>query len=772
MKEEDKEIAFFIESVVSGGVLYNLEVEALRGCHPGIYKSPVRLEPVCYEFKAAQTYVDASSVELAKPAGVVPGYRVLRVIFPLADEVRWVETEEALSTLSGHDGTLSFEIMWDGSEIKFYLAVPSNIPTQVIRGVFERIDREIIVMEQNTDHLEALKSEGNASLFEICVEPPYYTELFDYKNRVYSPLTSVQRSMARTGANSSVVLQIIFERVRGDWKKNIKAALDAEHLLKRKSAGSATLSKELKDFTSKPLFAVRPRMYGNSCSSALGECVNALIGDFQHGGKNVFFKDTSDFKREAPGSDVTNMVKSRVSHMTGIILNSAELSGFVHLPDKSVMDLGLPIKHLDSFKVPQRLLEEGVPVGTASLYGTVHVPTTGMSMNIYMIGRSGSGKSESLKHQLEYHVKEGHGVALFDPHGRFAEEVLRLASLRDRLDDVCFINPCDDEYVLDYNPFDIDDISDAGRLASDYVNSTKILYSASSGYRMNHILGMSYNALFVTGNNMNSMPKLWSISGEGEHLRREVINKTTNSEVKRFFEDEIMTYKMEALLPIISRVSTLLTDDRTQRIFSRTKSKVNLSKMMNEGKILIVSLPVGLLGAEISSQLGSMMLAQLQKAAFHRKEGCKPFFIFADECYRFEGALGIYESFLNETRKFGVYLNLSHQTTGQISDDVLKSFLSASNIMSFGVNIDDAKLLSRTFDNRVKPEELVGLNVGEVVSRIDNAIVRFKTFPPGNLKYSETVSDQIVKHSREKYYTKLSDVKKEPEKKERFYDSF
>lgn len=71
-----------------------------------------------------------------------------------------------------------------------------------------------------------------------------------------------------------------------------------------------------------------------------------------------------------------------------------------------------------------------------------------------------------------------------------------------------------------------------------------------------------------------------------------------------------------------------------------------------------------------------------------------------------------------------------HQSTGQVSDGVLKSFLSASNIFTFGINIEDAKRLSRVLDNRIEPEELVGLNVGEVVARIDNAIVKFKTFPP------------------------------------------
>ena len=166
------------------------------------------------------------------------------------------------------------------------------------------------------------------------------------------------------------------------------------------------------------------------------------------------------------------------------------------------------------------------------------------------------------------------------------------------------------------------------------------------------------------------------------------------------------------------------------------------------------------------------MLAQLQKAAFHRKEGAKPFYIFADECYRFEGALGIYESFLNETRKLGVFLNLCHQSTGQVSDEVLKSFLSASNIFTFGINIEDAKRLSRALDNRVRPEELVGLGVGEVVARIDNAIVKFKTFPPSGLKVSDEVRELVITRSREKYYTKLSEIKEEPQKRQRTYDSF
>lgn len=192
--------------------------------------------------------------------------------------------------------------------------------------------------------------------------------------------------------------------------------------------------------------------------------------------------------------------------------------------------------------------------------------------------------------------------------------------------------------------------------------------------------------------------------------------------------------------------------------------------------MLLVSLPIGLLGAEISAQLGGMLLAQLQKAAFHRtsirEKERVPFFIFVDECYRFN-AFNIYEGIINECRKFGVFINLAHQDTGQLPESTLKSFLSINNIFVFGINIEDAKRVSRAFDNRVKPEEFTSLRVGEFMARIGNDVVKVKSFPPEDEKDSDEARRLIIENSRRLYYTKASEIKAQKAKrKNRFYDSF
>lgn len=360
-----------------------------------------------------------------------------------------------------------------------------------------------------------------------------------------------------------------------------------------------------------------------------------------------------------------------------------------------------------------------------------------------------------------------------EPHGHLIPEIICSERLKPFIDRVHLFDPCDDEYVLDYNPFDIENPADAARLAADYVDSAKTLFSTSWGYRMQHILMMLYYALFLTGKNLSSIPILLSKSSKGAALRREVIEKSASGEVRRFFDYEIMSYSPEAFSPILNKISALLLDPKLNRIFSTVKSKVKINEIVNNAGVFLISLPMSGLGAEISSQLGAMVLAQIQKSAFHRtdEERKKPLYLFVDECYRFN-AFGVYESILNETRKFGLSLCLAHQDTGQISEDTLKTFLSAKNLMVFGVNFEDAKRLSRALDNKVKPEELVGLNVGEVVARIDNEIVKLRTFPPDNLRRSDEVRDLIISSNRKKYYTKLADIKTVATQEEKVYDSF
>lgn len=146
--------------------------------------------------------------------------------------------------------------------------------------------------------------------------------------------------------------QVLFQAAAHPWENNIKTALEAEAVLKQGGSYHRIAPKELKDFFRKPLFAVRPRLVCSADYPPVRDAARAVIGEFQVEGKKVFYKSKADLEKTVSKKNVLEMFCRRESHMTGMLLTSTELSGFVHFPDQSVKHFSLPVRHLDGFRVP------------------------------------------------------------------------------------------------------------------------------------------------------------------------------------------------------------------------------------------------------------------------------------------------------------------------------------------------------------------------------------------------------------------------------------
>ena len=775
MRDESKIGVDFVNSIVKGSALTNLEAEASRGCISTIFQEPVRLEPRFEKFNSGQIYTEKkgkSAIFLKR----TPRSYITKILFPVQDELDWPIIESAIIGFSGFNTRFSFEIVGNRAEVAFYLVFQKTYFIETAQSILRKInpDIDLIRARDPVRGINRYPVDG-FTVAEFCYEPPYFHKHFDYAGKSLSTLNSLVRLFSLIPEEQKGVYQVLFQKTNYPWERNIKNALEAETLLKGNNEYGKTASRELKDFTGKPLFVVRPRLLVTTSSREITNALHAVVGEFQTEGQRLFYKSKQDLLKIIKPSQLVSMFKNRVSHIPGMIMNSVELSAFMNFPDKSVLMIPVNLKCYDGFKVSERLLEDGIPIGKSNAGVVARIPWASKNFTGYKIGKSTMGKTTSDVSEILFLVRNGFGVAVFDPHNNLIPALTSTKILENHSDKVVYFDPGDKEYTPDYNPFDIKDHSQIGKLTADYVDSTKSLFSDSFGYRMAHILTMSYYALFLLGDNLASLPVLLSKSQQGVALRNKVIAKVDNPEVKRFFEHELSYYPQEATMPVINKITTLLMDNKIHRILSRRKSKIDVPSIVNEGKVFLASLPGGIIGAEISSALGAMLIAQFQKACFARADipesERRPFFIYVDEAYRFNCA-NIYESLINEGRKFGGFLNIAHQSLGQLSKDTQKTFLSIQNIMVFGINIDDARIFSRVFDNRVKPEDLASLSVGEVIARINNETVKLRTFPPATIRRSDTAERKIIRKSRRLYYTKTADLDKQPKRKPRVYDSF
>jgi hypothetical protein len=527
-----------------------------------------------------------------------------------------------------------------------------------------------------------------------------------------------------------------------------------------------------------PLYACHIRL---GCvvgdGSGVVDAIRQFGGCFVHGGKALSFRTEKDFLEVIKREDLVGMVSGRHGFCTGMLLDSRELASFVYFPDRSISSFGLKINFSRGLMVSKALLT-GRPIGLSCSSGNddvICLPLSIQNMCLWILGTARKGKSVSMINQFLWLAINCFAACFLDPHRTSIFELLGL--LPDEVQEkVVHLDFDDDDYVVDFNPFDEADPESYGRLTVEFVNSFKNLFEAASFHRMSHILRMAVFALFVLKKNLNSIPVLFSRTKEGDDLRRAVVDNCNNEEVVRFWKHEFYTYRKEAFSPILNRFSSLFMDAKALRTFSREKNRIDLAEIMDSGKILLIALPNSI---DVSGIIGGMMIAQFQKCAFARtakRDSCrKPFFLFVDEFHRFSTGK-ILESIINETVKAGLQLCVANQETAQLSEELLRAVLSMPNTMLFNVNFLDAKKLLPVFNNRISVEDVTGLGIGECFVKFGDEVVDVKCFaPPKN--YSEERANKIIDESRRKYYTPVSELQKQKpeakgEKRTRIIDSF
>ncbi|MGH6850624.1 MAG: type IV secretory system conjugative DNA transfer family protein [Methylocella sp.] len=304
-------------------------------------------------------------------------------------------------------------------------------------------------------------------------------------------------------------------------------------------------------------------------------------------------------------------------------------------------------------------------------------------------------------------VKAGHGCAFIEPHGQ-ADRLLSLIPKRRRKDVVLF-DPIDQDFSIGFNPLSNIPISRRPYVASTIVDCFKSIWGNSWGPQLEMFLYAGAAALldFPTGTLLGLKFLMTS-----KKYRARVLSFVRDPAVRDFWETDFAKHmpekeQRERTLSTLNKIGQFITDPAVRSIIGQPKSKLSFRDLMDNKKILIVSLPHGELGQMKSSLIGALVISSLHTAALTRKNPT-PFFLYVDEFHNF--GLG-FEEMLSGIRKFGVGLILSHQYIGQL--DEVSSTLAAAmkgtvgTIISFQIGGDDADTLAKTF--HIKAQELSSL---------------------------------------------------------------
>lgn len=396
--------------------------------------------------------------------------------------------------------------------------------------------------------------------------------------------------------------------------------------------------------------------------------------------------------------------------------------------------------------------------------------------HIYIIGKTGMGKSTLLLNMILSDIFSGEGVGLIDPHGDLAEMILDYIP-DSRIEDTIYFNPSDREYPIPLNILHEKDPSRRHLLVSAIISIFKRMWRDFWGPRLEHLLRNTVLALLDYPDHPTLLDVCRMLSDP--NFRERVIREVKDPLVKAFWRREFSGYhirlRSEALAPIQNKIGQFLTTPLVRNIVAQKKA-IDLREAMDEGKILICNLSKGRIGEENSSFLGSLVAMKLQLSSMERvdlpEERRRDFFLYVDEFQNFISA-DVFPDVLSEARKYRLCLTIAHQYISQLDRSLIEAiFGNVGTIISFRVGVEDAEFLERIFYPPFSREDLVNLDRYGIYLRMaingkSSPPFSAKTLPPFYGFEHQGNRERVISASRERYAARREEIEREVERQMR-----
>lgn len=387
--------------------------------------------------------------------------------------------------------------------------------------------------------------------------------------------------------------------------------------------------------------------------------------------------------------------------------------------------------------------------------------------HLYIIGKSGVGKSKLLELLLRQDISHGYGLCLLDPHGDVIEDVMSFIP-EERIEDVCIINPADSEFPVSFNPLANVDPAFKHQLAQGLIEVLAKQFGANWTPRLEHVFRFTTLALLdyphATMRGMISMLT-------DRNYRQKVVEYIQDDMVKRFwaieFADWSEKFDTDAIIPLVNKLGQFLADPMLRNIFGQTGNKVRLEELMAQKKIIFINLSKGRIGEENSSFFGSMFITKIKQAGMARaalpEAEREDFYVYADEFQNL--VTDTFENLMSEARKYGLCLTMAHQYIGQLLPKVQAAVLgNVGSMITFRVGGEDAIRLEAEMTPIFRARDMINLGMQEFYIKlmIDGesydpfSAETLKVMPPNHPSYR----DRILEASRRKYATPIKEAEK------------
>lgn len=385
------------------------------------------------------------------------------------------------------------------------------------------------------------------------------------------------------------------------------------------------------------------------------------------------------------------------------------------------------------------------------------IKTDDRRRHVYVIGKTGMGKTTLLENFILSDIYAGHGCCYVDPHGDTAEKLIDYIP-SSRINDVVYFNPADVDFPIGFNILEAVSERHKHLVASGMMGVFKKIWENMWSSRMEYILNNTILALLDNpGQTLLGINRMLS----DQEFRNRIIGNVTDPVVRQFWLKEFASYNekyaQEAVAPIQNKIGQFLSASVIRNMVAQVKSTIHIRQIMDENKIFIVNLSKGRIGEDNSRLLGGLLITKLQLSAMERvdipEKERLDFYLYVDEFQNF--AVESFAGILSEARKYRLCLTMAHQYIAQLTDEVREAvFGNVGTIITYRVGSPDGLYMEKEFAPRFLPEDIINLPkynvylkllIDGVTSQPFSAI----TLPP--ISQRTNSSERVIRVSRERY---------------------
>lgn len=624
---------------------------------------------------------------------------------------------------------ISFEIVARPEDIRFYVSLPRkymDLVEKQIHGAYPGAEiKEVEEYNLFSDH-------GKVAFAALRLRYSDYFPLRVYRDLPTDPLSTITSVLAKMQTGEAAAIQILVQPAGHHWKSQGRSyiALQKKNEANPEKASFKVDQKSLEAVEqkiNKPGFNTVIRLVVSSHDKHMAEnhLENIISALEQFSSEtNTFWKIKMPVKQFFMVDFIYRYFPIISFHLPFLqqysVMNSDELASIFHMPNKAIETAHIFWLNAKRAPAPSQIPTSGLYLGKSRYRGVerpIYLGLDDRRRHMYIIGKTGTGKSQLLEEMIAQDIEAGHGVGVIDPHGDLVHNVLKRIP-PSRAEDVIYFDPSDSERPMGLNMLEATSEEQKHFVVTSIVGLMYKLYDPQKtgiiGPRFEHaVRNAMLTVMSEPGNTFIEVVRVLTDSA----FVQELLPKVQDPIIRRYWTDQIAQtadfHKSEVLDYIVSKFGRFVTNKLMRNIIGQSQSSFNFRNAMDEGKILLCNLSKGNLGEENSNFLGLILVPRILISALSRQEipedKRRDFFLYVDEFQNF--ATPDFAQILSEARKYRLNLTVANQFIGQMDEEVKNAvFGNVGSLISFRVGVTDANYLQHEFQPTFNESDLINID--------------------------------------------------------------